>query len=380
MPRRLLTLSHSYVVALNRRLAVEMARAGGGEWSVTAAAPRFFHGDLRPIPLERDQAGGGGLELVELDAHLTRFPHFFFYGPGLRRVAGQRWDVLHCWEEPYVLAAAEVAAFAGSGARLVFSTYQNLPKRYPQPFRSLERRALSRAAGWVGGGRTVVEALADRPGYRERPWAQIPMGVDLDAFQPDPRARAAVLERLGWSGGGPPVFGFMGRFVPEKGCALFMEALDGLSGDWRALVVGDGPLRAELEKWANRRPERVRVLPGVRHDEVPAHLNAMDVVCVPSQTTPRWKEQFGRALVEAFACGRAVLASDSGEIPHTAGPAAELLPESNAGAWTAAMERLRDDPDRRRRLGELGVERARRHFAWPVVARQHLEFFEKLLG
>src|SRR5262245_49207801 len=114
MPRRLLTLSHSYVVALNRRLAVEMARAGGGDWSVTAAAPRFFQGDLRPIHLERDApAGPANLEVVELGAYLTRSPHLFFYGPSLRSLAGQRWDVVHCWEEPYVLAAAEVTAFTG---------------------------------------------------------------------------------------------------------------------------------------------------------------------------------------------------------------------------------------------------------------------------
>ena len=379
MPHRLLTLSHSYVVALNRRLAVEMARAGGGEWEVTAAAPRFFRGDLRPIRLERDGADAG-LELVELGAHLTRFPHLFLYGPELRRLARRRWDVLHCWEEPFVLAAAEVAALAGDGARLVFSTYQNLPKRYPPPFGALERRNLRRAAGWVAGGRTAVEVLAERPGYRDRPFAQIPMGVDLDVFRPDAPAGAAIRERLGWGGDGPPVLGFMGRFVPEKGCALMVRALEGVSGPWRALLVGDGPLRPELERWANRHPERVRVLPSVRHDEVPAHLNAMDVVCVPSQTTPLWKEQFGRALIEAFACGRAVLASDSGEIPHTAGPAAELLPEADTGAWSAAVERLRDDGARRRELGELALDRARRHFAWPVVARQHLDFFRRLMG
>ena len=50
--RRLLSVAHSYVVGLNRRLAHEMARAGAGRWEVTALAPRFMHGDLRPIALE----------------------------------------------------------------------------------------------------------------------------------------------------------------------------------------------------------------------------------------------------------------------------------------------------------------------------------------
>src|SRR5258705_6619033 len=51
-PRRLLTIGHSYVVATNRRLAHEMAVQGAGEWSVTAAAPARFRGDLRPIRSE----------------------------------------------------------------------------------------------------------------------------------------------------------------------------------------------------------------------------------------------------------------------------------------------------------------------------------------
>ena len=51
-PRRLLSVGHSYVVALNRRLADEMARVGAGRWEVAAVASRFMHGDLRPILLE----------------------------------------------------------------------------------------------------------------------------------------------------------------------------------------------------------------------------------------------------------------------------------------------------------------------------------------
>jgi hypothetical protein len=52
--RRLLSIGHSYVVPLNRRLVNEMARLGQNEWEVTVAAPTFMRGDLRPIKLEVD--------------------------------------------------------------------------------------------------------------------------------------------------------------------------------------------------------------------------------------------------------------------------------------------------------------------------------------
>lgn len=376
MPRRLLSLSHSYVVALNRRLAVELARVGGKAWEVTAAAPRFFQGDLRPIPLEPDP--GSPLEVVGLRAIGSRFKHVFVYGPELREVLRRSWDVVHCWEEPYVFAGAQVAAWTPRPVKLAYFTYQNLPKRYPPPFGALERFAMERAAGWVAGGVTAVQALADRPGYRDRPHVQLPTGVDLEAFRPDPAAGRATRAALGWVEDGPPVVGFVSRFVEEKGCDLLLRALDRAAGPWRALLLGDGPMRPALDAWARRHGDRVRVAPPAAHGDVPRYLNAMDVLCVPSQTTRRWKEQFGRILVEAFACGRAVVASDSGEIPHTVGDAAVVVPESDADAWAAAIDRLLSSERERAELSGRALARARERFAWPVVARRYLEFFDRL--
>ena len=116
------------------------------------------------------------------------------------------------------------------------------------------------------------------------------------------------------------------------------------------------------------------------HAEVPAHLNAMDVLCAPSQTTPRWREQFGRMLIEAMACGVPVLASLSGEIPYVVADAGVLLPEDDVAAWTAALTRVLTDAGLRRTLADQGLARARTEYAWPVVARRHLAFFDELVG
>ena len=62
--RRLLSIAHSYVVALNRRLAHAIAKEGE-HWEVTAVAPTFFHGDLRPIRLEHGPAEASSLEGVQ---------------------------------------------------------------------------------------------------------------------------------------------------------------------------------------------------------------------------------------------------------------------------------------------------------------------------
>src|SRR5262245_59382420 len=107
--RRLLSVAHSYVVALNRRLAYEIARAGADSWDVTVVAPTYFHGghDLRPITLE--PGNGDPYQLVPVPAYCTSEVHCFVYGWSLRRLLAERWDMVHAWEEPFVLAGGQLA-------------------------------------------------------------------------------------------------------------------------------------------------------------------------------------------------------------------------------------------------------------------------------
>jgi glycosyltransferase involved in cell wall biosynthesis len=374
--KRLLTIGHSYVVAQNRRLAHEMARQGADGWSVTAAAPRTYAADLRRIAIE--PAEREACRVVPLRVYADRVPHLMVYG-GLRRLLAEPWDVIHCWEEPYVAASAQIAQFASPRTRFVFATFQNLNKRYPPPFSWMERRVVRRADGWIAFGRTVHDTQTARDGYARVPSRIIPPGVDTSTFTPDRAARARIRASIGWDDV-LPVVGFVGRFVPHKGLALLMDALARATVPWRALLVGGGPEQPALEAFAAANPGRVHIATGVSHDDVPAYLNAMDVLCAPSQTTPHWREQFGRMLIEAMACGVPIVASRSGEIPHVVGDAGILLPEDDAGAWANTLTRVIAEAGERRVLSDRGLRRARAEFAWPVVARRHLDFFDELLA
>jgi glycosyltransferase involved in cell wall biosynthesis len=372
--KRLLTIGHSYVVGLNRRLADEMARQGGDRWTVTVGAPSSYAGDLGRIalaPIENEAC-----RLVPLPVYLDRSPHLMFYG-GLRRLMSEPWDVVHCWEEPYVMAGAQIARRAPRDAALVFSSFQNLAKVYPPPFSWMEQQVLERADGWIAFGRTVLDAQIERKGYATLPSRTIPPGVDTIAFTPHAEARARIRADRGWDES-VPVIGFAGRFVPEKGLAVLMAALEKLTVPWRALFVGGGPELASLQAFSAAHPGRVSIASGVTHQEMPAYLNAMDVLCAPSQTTARWREQFGRMLIEAMACGVPVLASHSGEIPHVLGEAGILLPEGDVAGWAATLARVTGDAGLHRDLADRGLRRARTEFAWAVVARRHLAFFDEL--
>ncbi|HEY6211678.1 MAG TPA: glycosyltransferase, partial [Vicinamibacterales bacterium] len=74
-----------------------------------------------------------------------------------------------------------------------------------------------------------------------------------------------------------------------------------------------------------------------------------------------------------------VVASDSGEIPHVVGDAGVVVPEADHAEWVRAIETLLVDNRRRAELSRRGRARAVETYAWPVVARRHLDFFGELL-
>jgi glycosyltransferase involved in cell wall biosynthesis len=368
--RRLLAIGHSYCVELNRRLPQEMARAG---WDVTVVAPDRFRGDFDWHVTS--SVAGEPCRVVPVPTRFGGRVHTMLYSRALQGLLDEPWDAVHCWEEPYVAAAAQVARAARPDVPLVFATFQNIKKIYPPPFNWIERTARRRADGIVAFGQTTRDVLSLR-GWSQ-PVRTIPVGVDVEHFAPDAVTRAITRAALGWTDD-TPVVGFVGRFVPQKGLSMLMHVLASLSTPWRALFIGSGPMSPAVGAWAAGQSDRVRVMSQVPHDRVPAFLNAMDVLCAPSQTTASWREQFGRMLIEAFACGVPVVASNSGEIPHVIGDSGIVLPEDKTAAWTQTLDALLADAGQRAELGRAGRHRAESTFAWPLVARQHLDFLSEL--
>jgi glycosyltransferase involved in cell wall biosynthesis len=81
-----------------------------------------------------------------------------------------------------------------------------------------------------------------------------------------------------------------------------------------------------------------------------------------------------------MACGVPVVASRSGEIPHVVGDAGLLASEDAPAEWARILESILHDADTRRAHRDRGLARVHERYAWPVVAREHLAFFESLLG
>jgi glycosyltransferase involved in cell wall biosynthesis len=380
-PKRLLTIGHSYVLRSNRRLAEAIQDAGNGEWQVTVAAPQFYRGnarfgDLRPEAL--DVGDDEKVKVVGIPVAFSNRVHFALYGTRLRKLMASGFDAIHCWEEPFILSGAQMAQWSPAAAILTFFSWQNINKSYPPPFNWLERHALARADGWVAGGTLSEQVLKERPVYRDRPYRVIGPGVDAGEFRPSPAARARVRAAYHWSDDDVPVIGYLGRFTAAKGLPLMLSVLGKLQGKWRALFVGSGGLDEPLRRWAEPYGANVQIVSTVANGEVPDYLNAMDLLCVPSQTTPAWREQFGRVLIEGFACGVCVVASDSAEIPHVVSDAGRIVAERDEDAWRCQIEALLANHGERRALGQRGLARAHANYTWPAVGAKYIEFFDTL--
>ena len=130
------------------------------------------------------------------------------------------------------------------------------------------------------------------------------------------------------------------------------------------LLIGDGEMRGELEGEAVP-GSRVRVLDGYAHEQMAQAYAQLDVLVLPSHTTPTWKEQFGRVIVEALWCGVPVVGSDSGEIPWLIGLTGGglVFPEGDVAALAESLESLRSSPQLRHELAQRGRAAAEEHFS-----------------
>jgi glycosyltransferase involved in cell wall biosynthesis len=304
--------------------------------------------------------------------YLTFYPRDL--GRILRRVKP---DVVDLWHEPWSLLSAQAVWLTRRlvpSAKIVVETEQNLFRRLPQPFRQFQHYVLSRTDAVLARSRGAAEVIR-RKGF-QGPVRVIGNGVDLTLFRPSDRHRAR--QQLGLDGF---LVGFVGRLVEEKGLFDLVDAVAACPPDVQLVVVGAGPADQAIRTRAAKAGlgSRLHLLGGRPRSDLPGFLNAVDVLALPSQTSPTWMEQFGRVIIEAHACATPVIGSDSGAIPEVTGSGGVIVPERSPAGLAAAIRGLRDDPEAARRLGEMGRQQVTR-WSWPQVADETRSLYLEVTG
>jgi glycosyltransferase involved in cell wall biosynthesis len=348
--RRVLVVSHPAVVNVNQEVYRELAHRG---WQVTIVLPNrwrhaYSEADLTPRALE-------GLEgsLRPTRVLFAGHPQRHIYLTRPHAVAARTApDVAFVEAEPFSLPASQWrGAFTRLGIPFGVQCYENIDRSLPPPVRWLRSRVLRDAAFVAARSETAARLARSWGAHGEVSLAPpaVPSWPVEPGMEPEER---------------PFTVGFAGRLVQSKGLADLLAAVRQLGAPVELLLIGDGELRAQLEGQSIP-GSSVRVLSGLDHEQMPAGYGLLDVLVLPSRSTPTWKEQFGRVIVEALWCGVPVIGSDSGEIPWLIGLTGGGLtfPEGDRAELAERLSRLREQPALRRRLAETGRAAAQRLFS-----------------
>jgi len=303
----------------------------------------------------------------------------------------------------HVLPGAAVAAAAGApfavkahGSELEYSM------RGRPELEQLGRASLERATAVFVGSAHIRRALEQVVGPQERVF-EVPPGVDVEAFAPKPReqAFAALLEEARrdppnpagaderlpdpgnaerfqafFSQAGETV-AYVGKLLENKGVHLLLEALEGL--DAKAIVVGFGDYRAELERMAG---PNVLFTGALEHRHLANLLPLADVAVAPSI----FPEAFGMVAAEAAAAGVPPLVARHSGLAEIAEGLEREYPadqrnlagfeNGNAGDLRAKLEALLAlSPAQRELLGQAARRAAVTNWSWGTVAERLLRPF-----
>jgi colanic acid/amylovoran biosynthesis glycosyltransferase len=194
-------------------------------------------------------------------------------------------------------------------------------------------------------------------------------GVDPDHFVPSPPNASA----------GPLRLLIVARLAPVKAHAVLLQAMHKLVAegiDLQLTVIGDGPSRDDITRRIDEfgLTGRVRLLGSVGQDDILGHFQESDVFCLPS-----FAEGVPVVLMEAMALGKPVVASQVmgvGELVEDE-VSGLLVRPGRADLVAAALRRLHEDPQLRRRLGEAGREKVKAEFTSDLAARQLAGYFRR---
>lgn len=200
----------------------------------------------------------------------------------------------------------------------------------------------------------------------------IPNGVDSEEFKPSCESEEEGL--VLW----------IGRFVPEKGLLNLLEALKLMSSQGimtknvRVMLIGEGPMVPEVRKFVGKLglEDYVQLRGSIRHSDVPVHMNKASIFVLPSL-----KEGMPFVLLEAMACGKAVVCSDISGINDVVvnNDNGILVPAKNPRALSDAISSLLNDSELRRKLGVNARRSIVERHDWNIVVNEVEKVYSQVI-
>ena len=307
---------------------------------------------------------------------LNGYNHFHWY-PGLAKIIRHiRPDILHIEEEHYSIVTYQAIRLAKKyNVKCMFVSLQNIYKIYPFPFSWMEEYNIKNSDCAVAASEEIRKVLM-RKGLDKKQIPVVPYGVDHLMYRK--MGSQKLKSKLGLDSF---TIGFIGRFVKEKGIMELLKAVSQIKSKFYLLLIGSGKLRHRIDVEGRRLGifEQIRIVDSIPSSKVPHYLNCMDCLVLPSRATRKWKEQFGRVLIETMSCEVPVIGSDSGEIPKVIGECGLIFKEGDVGDLYSKIMQLINDIDLRMDLAKKGRQRVLDNFTQEIVAKQTYKIYQKMM-
>jgi len=216
-------------------------------------------------------------------------------------------------------------------------------------------------------------------GFDKPFFMQTQIGIDEGVYAPDEKDRAIMRKQLGLNDFF--VIGYAGRLTKDKGLDVLLQALSDVGGEWKLLLVGDGNYRKEIECFFAERgwTDRLVLAGPVGQTEVARYLRAIDCFVLGSRTRSYWLDTFPNSLVQAMACGVAVIGSDSAAIPWIIRDAGCLVPEGDPHRLGLAINRYAEDTARRVLDAQKARQRAVRLAGMKSLSQTFYDILQQIL-
>ena len=376
---KVLLIAHACQVGNEgQQRAEQLGRLPGIDLRVLTPERWYEYGSWRSVQMPADPS-------YTLQPEAVRFPwsgpaqwYFHHYPELADTLRSFRPDVINVWEEAWGLVSVQACWLRNRvlpSAKIVSETEANIPRTHPFPFKQFRSYTLRNTDYAVARQLEGVDVLRTK-GY-QGPVEVIGNAVDAELFRP--LDRLACKQALGLSGF---VVGYVGRLIEAKGLLDIVEALPKVNGEVTLVFVGSGDFQPALQ---HRVKElglngRVRFFPPRKMAELPEVMNALDALLLVSRSTPTWKEQFGRVIIEAHACETPVIGSDSGAISEVIGDGGITVREGNSDDIAAAISRLRNSPALAREMGQAGRRQVEALYTWKQVAERMRDIYLKVTG
>jgi glycosyltransferase involved in cell wall biosynthesis len=285
--------------------------------------------------------------------------HFY---PGLRRLIREvDPDVVHLWEEPWSVVALQARVLKGRAA-LVMEVDQNILKRLPPPFEAIRSQVL-RHTDHVLSRSPDATAVVRARGYGG-PVTPIGYGVDLTNFFPASDVPVAESARSALR------IGYVGRLIEEKGLDDALDAMARSAVPVSLAIMGEGPYEDRLRQRVAELglSDQVGFQGWGTPAEVASFMRSLDVMVLLTRTTKSVREQFGRVIVEAQACGIPVIGSECGAIRSVVGDGGWIVPERDPETLARLLEQVAADATLRRVRGAAARNNVEARFTYEAVS------------